>query len=102
MANYKLVSDSTSNLFDMEGINYAYVPMKINCGGVEFVDTPALDLKNMEAQLNKGNDRFEAMDTGNRITQRAILALLDHGIDGNNIRQMQDAKEELQNHLINR
>jgi DegV family protein with EDD domain len=57
MANYKLVSDSTSNLFDMEGINYAYVPMKINCGGVEFVDTPALDLKNMEAQLKKSKER---------------------------------------------
>lgn len=31
-----------------------------------------------------------------------LLALLDHGIDGNNIEQMQHAKEELQNHLINR
>jgi hypothetical protein len=46
--------------------------------------------------------RFDALDKGERVTQRALLALLDHGIDGNNIEQMQHAKEELQNHLINR
>lgn len=43
-----------------------------------------------------------AIDEGNRVTQRALLALLDHGIDGNNVKQMQNAKEELQDHLINR
>ena len=47
-------------------------------------------------------NRFDAIEAGNRVTQLAILALLDHGIDGNNVKQMQDAKEELQNHLINR
>ena len=46
--------------------------------------------------------RLDSLDEGNRATQRALLALLDHGIDGNNIKQMQDAKEALQNHLINR
>ena len=59
-------------------------------------------LKRIENQLNRGNDRFENLDAGERVTQRALLALLDHGIDGNNIEQMQHAKEELQNHLINR
>ena len=38
----------------------------------------------------------------NRVTQQALLALLDHGIDGNNIKQMQQAKEELQMHLLNK
>ena len=37
-----------------------------------------------------------------RIKKIKVSALLDHGIDGNNIDQMQHAKEELQNHLINR
>lgn len=59
-------------------------------------------IKNMEAQLNHGNDRFESIDASNRITQRAILALLDHGIDGNNTDQMKAAKEELQRHLIDK
>lgn len=45
--------------------------------------------------------RFEKLEDGNRITQRAILALLAHGIDGNEIEGMKKAKEELQNYLIN-
>ena len=58
-------------------------------------------LKAAEDKLNRDHDRFEIIDAGNRVTQRALLALLDHGIDGNNIKQMQDAKEALQDHLIN-
>ena len=58
--------------------------------------------KEVDKKLIQDVDRFDAIEAGNRVTQRAILALLDHGIDGNNVKQMQDAKEELQNHLINR
>ena len=57
--------------------------------------------KEVDGKLIRDNDRLRDMDTGNRVTQRALLALLDHGIDGNNIKQMQDAKEALQDHLIN-
>ena len=56
----------------------------------------------VERRLSTDNDRLRDIEKGDRATQRALLALLDHGIDGNNIKQMQDAKEELQNHLINR
>lgn len=56
----------------------------------------------VDRKLTQDNDRLRAIDNGNRVTQRALLALLDHGIDGNNITQMQHAKEELQEHLINR
>lgn len=42
------------------------------------------------------------MEDANSATIRALLALLNHGIDGNNIKQMQDAKELLQDYLINR
>ena len=58
--------------------------------------------KEVDGKLSRDHERFENLDNGNRVTQRALLALLDHGIDGNNIEQMQHAKEELQNHLINR
>lgn len=58
--------------------------------------------KEVDIKLNSDHERFENLDKGNRVTQRALLALLDHGIDGNNIDQMQHAKEELQNHLIDR
>ena len=56
----------------------------------------------VERRLSNDNDRLRDIEKGERATQRALLALLDHGIDGNNIKQMQDAKDELQNHLINR
>lgn len=49
----------------------------------------------VDRKLNRDND-------SNRVTQKALLALLDHGIDGNNIEQMHHAREELHNHLINR
>lgn len=64
------------------------------------------DLENrmeiVERKLDKDKKHLESIDAGNRVTQLALLALLDHGIDGNNISQMQHAKEELQSHLINR
>lgn len=56
----------------------------------------------VDKKLEADKKHLEDVDAGNRVTQLALLALLDHGIDGNNIDQMQHAKEELQNHLINR
>lgn len=56
----------------------------------------------VDKRLLTGNAHFDAIDEGNRVTQRALLALLSHGIDGNNIQQMKDAKDALETHLINR
>ena len=42
--NYKIVSDSSSNVFHVEGLNYVTVPMKVIFGGKEYVDTPDLDV----------------------------------------------------------
>lgn len=58
--------------------------------------------KKVDQALARDLHRFDALDEGERVTQRALLALLDHGIDGNNIEQMQRAKDALQNHLIDR
>lgn len=46
--------------------------------------------------------RLEAIEEGNRVTQKAILALLSHGIDGNDVDAMRSAKNELQEYLIER
>ena len=56
----------------------------------------------VDSKLDNDKRHLDAIDESNRVTQVALLALLDHGIDGNNTKQMQHAKEELQNHLINR
>ena len=58
--------------------------------------------KEVDRKLSSDNERLAVIDNGNRVTQRALLALLSHGIDGNNTEQMQHAKEELQEYLINR
>ena len=47
----KIVSDSSSNVFHLEGANYTTVPMKVIAGEHEFVDTPDLDLANMVETL---------------------------------------------------
>lgn len=58
--------------------------------------------RKVDAKLDNDYNRLGIIEDGNCATQRALLALLAHGLDGNNVEQMQDAKEELQNYLINR
>ena len=47
----KIVSDSSSNVFALAGVNYATVPMKVIAGDKEYVDTPNLDVKGMVDDL---------------------------------------------------
>lgn len=64
-------------------------------------------LDKLEQRMDKhdellGNDhvRLQNIENGNRVTQRALLALLRHGIDGNDIDSMKKAESELQQYLI--
>lgn len=68
----------------------------------ERLDKVEKHLEEVDQYLAADKRRLDSLDEGNRATQRALLALLDHGIDGNNIEQMKQAKTDLQNHLINR
>ena len=49
--SYVIVSDSSSNVYAIPGANYTTVPMKVLVGPNEYVDTPALDLAEMVADL---------------------------------------------------
>ena len=49
--SFKIVSDSSSNVFTLAGANYTTVPMKVIAGEHEFIDTPQLDLQNMVTTL---------------------------------------------------
>ena len=51
--NYKIVTDSSSNLFHREDMPYASVPMKIIAGDREYVDDPRLDVAGMVEDLKK-------------------------------------------------
>lgn len=56
----------------------------------------------VDQRLVSGNTHFDSIDAGTRVTQKALLALLAHGLDGNAVEQMKDAKKALEAHLINR
>lgn len=58
--------------------------------------------KSVDRKLDIDKEKLKAISESDRITQRALLALLAHGIDGNHQKQMEEAKEELQNHLISK
>jgi hypothetical protein len=60
------------------------------------------DIAEIKGFLKIDKKRLDALEEGNRVTQRALLALLGHGLDGNNQKQMEEARAELENHLINR
>ena len=57
--NIKIVSDSSSNLLDFEGVPYATVPLKIITADAEYVDDKSLDVAGMVADLRtvKGRTR---------------------------------------------
>lgn len=58
--------------------------------------------KDVDSKLLRDNERLAAIEEGDRVSQVALLALLDHSLDGNNTEQMQEAKKRLTTHLINR
>ena len=58
--------------------------------------------KDVDRKLNNDKQQLDEIHRGLQASYQAQLALLDHGIDGNNIKQMQDAKEVLRKHLITR
>ena len=48
---YQIVSDSSSNIFHVEGANYTTVPMKIIAGDKEYIDAPGTNVRGMVDDL---------------------------------------------------
>ncbi len=55
--NFKIVSDSSSDVFELEGIDYAYAPLKITCGEKQYTDTPELNVAGMIEDLKIAKTR---------------------------------------------
>lgn len=68
----------------------------------EWLESHDEKLKIFEGYFDRDKQRLDTIEKGNRVTQKAILALLAHALDGNNIEPLRDAKEALQKYLINR
>lgn len=58
-------------------------------------------ISKLERHQENDKRELDAIREYNRISALAQIALLDHGLDGNNIKPMQDAKDEL-NHWLAR
>ncbi len=54
----------------------------------------------VDDRLSTGDDHFKAIDDGNRITQKAILALMKHAINGNDIDDLKKAEKSLEEYLV--
>lgn len=57
-------------------------------------------LDKLEISLKKDEGKIEASKECNRVLTKGMLALLEHGINGNNIDQMRDAKKDVEAYLI--
>lgn len=55
-----------------------------------------------DRRLETGSTHFDEIDRGNRATQEAILALIDHAIDNNHTDKLIEAKDNLQKYLISK
>ena len=55
-----------------------------------------------EEYFNNDNKRLLAIEEGNRVTQKALLALMSHAINGNDIQKLKEAENDLREYLINK
>lgn len=58
--------------------------------------------KSVNKRLSDAEGSAETFKDSYHVMFQAMLALLDHGIDGNNISQMEDAKKAVQSYLIDK
>ncbi len=56
--NLRIVSDSSSNLFNIPNFDYKSVPLKIISETKEYVDTPDLDVAAMIKEMYESKERF--------------------------------------------
>lgn len=75
----------------------ALEPEETQTRRIEALESQVVELKKF---LATDKDRLDAVDEGNRITQEALLALLSHAINGNDIESLTKAKKDLQAYLI--
>lgn len=80
--------------------------VKVVCEAIERIRKPNKTqdarIAELESKSVKDFNRINNLEEGNIVTQRALLALLTHGIDGNDIEAMRKAKAELTDYLIER
>jgi cell division protein FtsL len=57
-------------------------------------------VERFEQLFDNDNKRLIELEKGNRVMQQAMLALLSHALNGNDVDSLKKAKEDLQQYLI--
>ena len=58
-------------------------------------------LDKVEREIRLDEKKLEDSKECNHVITKGVLALLDHGINGNNIDQMKEARSDVEKYLIN-
>ena len=66
------------------------------------VDSQAKTLEKYQEFFTNDDNRFKTIERSNKITQSAILALLKHALNGNDIASLQKAEKDLESYLIDK
>ena len=66
----------------------------------ERLDKMEKRLDDMDSIILKFKGYFSAIEKSNKITQTALLALLKHSLNGNDIEALKDAEKSLEDYLI--
>lgn len=85
----KSTKQPTSNLEERVSLLEKKLEFEIKATFVEY-----------DARFGRDKQKIEAIEDGNRVTYQALLALLNHTIDGNNEEEMNDARKEINKYLI--
>ena len=52
--------------------------------------------------FDRDKRRLDSLDEGNRVTQQALLALMSHAINGNDIDRLSRARDDLESYLVSK
>lgn len=92
-----IVTLSSAVTVIVSGIDRAKAPEKLQNDRLDLLER---EVKRLDTMINKEDSYMRTLEEGNRITQKAILALLEHGIDGNNIEALRKAKDSMNEYLV--
>lgn len=92
-----IVSVSAAVAVIIKVIQKAKAPEKTQNERIEKLEKK---VEKFEQLFDNDNKRLQKLEEGNRVTQQAILALLSHALNGNDVDSLQKAKAKLEDYLI--
>ena len=68
----------------------------------ERLDAQDETIETFRQYFTNDDNRFKAIERSNKITQGALLALLKHALNGNDVNSLRDAEKQLEAYLIDK